>query len=37
MAMYAFILSDALDSQNVFRGVAPITEENAKEILDNMK
>jgi ABC-type sugar transport system substrate-binding protein len=37
MAMYAFILSDALESQNVFRGVAPITEENVAEIIENMK
>ena len=37
MAMYALILSDSLEQQNVFRGVEPITEENAKEIYDNMK
>jgi len=37
MAMYAMILSDSLEQQNVFRGVAPITEENAQEILSNMK
>ena len=37
MAMYALILSESLEQQNVFRGVAPITEENAKVILENMK
>jgi ABC-type sugar transport system substrate-binding protein len=37
MAMYAFILSDSLESQNVFRGVAPITEQNAQDIFDHMK
>jgi len=37
MAMYAMILGEALESQNVFRGVAPITMENAQDILSNMK
>jgi len=37
MAMYAFILSDSLESQNVFRGVAPITVDNVEDIIQNMK
>ena len=36
-AMFAFILSDSLESQNVFRGVAPITAENAQAIMSEMK
>lgn len=35
--MYALILGDALESKNVFRQVAPITAENAQEIMDEMK
>ena len=36
-AMFAFILSDSLESQNVFRGVAPITAENVADISAGMK
>ena len=36
-SMFALILSDALDAQNVFRGVAPITDENVKDIQGGMK
>lgn len=36
-SMYALILTDSVGSQNVFRGVAPITEENAQAILSEMK
>jgi hypothetical protein len=36
-AMFAFILSDALDQQNVFRGVAPITADNVAAISAGMK
>lgn len=36
-AMYALILGDQLESQNVFRQVAPITAENAAEIMAEMK
>ena len=35
--MYALILADAVDSQIVFRQVAPITDETAQNILDEMK
>ena len=36
-SMFALILSDALESQNVFRGVAPITLDNVEEISAGMK
>ena len=36
-AMFAMILSDSLESQNVFRGVAPITSENVADIIAGMK
>lgn len=36
-AMFAFILSDSLEQQNVFRGVAPITTENVSAISAGMK
>ena len=36
-SMYALILADAVDSQIVFRQVAPITDETAQNILDEMK
>jgi ABC-type sugar transport system substrate-binding protein len=36
-AMFAMILSDSLESQNVFRGVAPITAENVEAISAGMK
>ena len=36
-AMFAMILSDSLESQNVFRGVAPITAENVDAISAGMK
>lgn len=36
-AMYALILNEQLESQNVFRQVAPITAENAAEIMAEMK
>ena len=36
-AMFAFILSDSLEQQNVFRGVAPITAENVEAISAGMK
>jgi ABC-type sugar transport system substrate-binding protein len=36
-SMYALILGGKLDQQNVFRQVGPITEENAQEIMDEMK
>ena len=37
IAMFAMILSDSLESQNVFRGVAPITSENVADIIAGMK
>ena len=36
-AMFAFILSDTLEQQNVFRGVAPITADNVEAISAGMK
>ena len=36
-SMYALILADNVGSQIVFRQVAPITDETAQEILDEMK
>ncbi len=36
-AMFSMILSDSLESKNVFRAGAPIDAENAQEILDEMK
>jgi ABC-type sugar transport system substrate-binding protein len=36
-SMFALILSDSLEAQNVFRGVAPITAENVAEISAGMK
>jgi ABC-type sugar transport system substrate-binding protein len=36
-AMFAFILSDQLEQQNVFRGFAPITADNVAEISAGMK
>ena len=36
-AMYALILGEQLEAQNVFRQVAPITAENAAEIMAEMK
>ncbi len=36
-SMFALILSDSLESQNVFRGVAPITVDNVEEISAGMK
>ena len=36
-SMFALILSDALENQNVFRGVAPITLDNVEEISAGMK
>ncbi len=36
-SMYALIMNDQVGAQNVFRGVAPITEENAQAILGEMK
>ncbi len=36
-SMFALILGDALESQNVFRGVAPITTDNVEEIMAGMK
>lgn len=36
-SMYALILGDQLENQNVFRQVAPITAENAAEIMAEMK
>ncbi len=35
--MFSLIISEKLSTQNVFRGVAPITEENAAEIYSEMK
>lgn len=35
--MYALIIGEQLEAQNVFRGVAPITAENAEAILSEMK
>lgn len=35
--MFALILSEQLDAKNVFRGVAPITAENAEAIMAGMK
>lgn len=36
-SMYALILSDQLEEQNVFRQVGPITADNAAEIMAEMK
>ena len=36
-SMYALILGGKLEKQNVYREVKPITKENAKAILDQMK
>ena len=36
-SMFALILNDQLESQNVFRGFSPITEENAEAIYAEMK
>ena len=36
-SMFALILGDALENQNVFRGVAPITLDNVEEISAGMK
>ena len=36
-SMFALILNGQLESQNVFRGVAPITDENAQAIYSEMK
>jgi ABC-type sugar transport system substrate-binding protein len=36
-AMFAFILSETLEQQNVFRGVAPITADNVEAISAGMK
>lgn len=36
-SMYALILSDSVGAKNVFRGVAPISKENAQDILSEMK
>lgn len=36
-SMYALILGDALENKNVFRQVAPITADNAEEIMAEMK
>ena len=36
-AMFALILSDSLESQNVFRGLTLISEENAAVIMQGMK
>ena len=36
-AMFALILSDSLESQNVFRGLTLISAENAPEIMKGMK
>ncbi len=36
-SMFALILNDDLEAQNVFRGVAPITNENVEEISAGMK
>ena len=36
-AMFALILSDSLDSQNVFRGLTEITSENANQIMAGRK
>jgi hypothetical protein len=36
-AMFAMILSDTLEAQNVFRGFAPITAENVADISAGMK
>ena len=36
-SMFALILSDSLEDQNVFRGVAPITLDNVEEISGGMK
>ena len=36
-SMFALILSDSLEDQNVFRGVAPITVDNVAEISAGMK
>lgn len=36
-AMYAMIIGESLESQIVYRGVAPITEETAETILAEMK
>ena len=35
--MFAFILSETLEQQNVFRGVAPITADNVEAISAGMK
>ena len=36
-SMFALILSDSLEDQNVFRGVAPITADNVEAITAGMK
>ena len=36
-SMFALILSDSLENQNVFRGVAPITADNVADITAGMK